>query len=186
MLLVVGLGNPGLQYEQTRHNVGFDILSSLADFFKVDFINKSKLNSEIAIASLGDLKIVLAKPLTYMNLSGVAVESIKNYYKISLQNVIIIHDEIDINPGRLKFKIGGGSAGHNGIKSIDNFLGNEYFRIRVGVGKPPKEIPISNWVLEKFSKEEKTIMNEVTKIIIDNFQNIIKKDIVELNKICGN
>ncbi len=179
MLLIGGLGNPGLQYVGTRHNIGFEVVSRLAEFYKVDFIRKDKLNSEIALFSDKDEKILFAKPLTYMNLSGLALSLIQNYYKIPLSNIIIIHDEIDIDLGRIKFKVGGGSGGHNGIKSIDSAIGNNYYRVRVGVGKPKSNLDISNWVLEKFSKDERLIADQVIRTLIDNFENIKKREIAQ-------
>jgi PTH1 family peptidyl-tRNA hydrolase len=180
MLLIVGLGNPGSKYIGTRHNLGFEIVSSLAALCKVDFTQKDKLSSEIAFFSVENEKILFVKPLTYMNLSGSAVSLVQNYYKIQLSNIIVIHDEIDIDLGRVKSKIGGGSGGHNGIKSIDGAIGNDYYRVRVGVGRPKSEFDISNWILEKFSKDERVITDQVTKILIDKFQNIKKREIISI------
>jgi PTH1 family peptidyl-tRNA hydrolase len=183
MLLLVGLGNPGIQYSDTRHNIGFNIISSLASKFETTMTYKEKFQAEIGLSSYEGDKIMLVKPTTYMNLSGHAVSSLREYYKIPTQNIIVIHDDLDIELGRIKVKIGGGSAGHNGIKSIDSFLGNDYFRIRIGIGRPDKAFNISSWVLEKFSENENLLLKKVTQLIIDNFSIILKRDIIEINKI---
>ena len=183
MLLFVGLGNPGLQYSDTRHNIGFEIVSSISRACNVDFIYKQKFDVDIVSSTLDDKKILFIKPMTYMNLSGLAVSLVKEYYKIIIQNIIVIHDEIDIDLGKVKVKIGGGSAGHNGIKSIDHAIGNEYIRIRVGIGRPKENYNISNWVLEKFSDNESSVLDRVRKMIVDNLKTLLTKDIIEINKV---
>jgi PTH1 family peptidyl-tRNA hydrolase len=135
MQLIVGLGNPGAQYKYTKHNVGFLSLDSMQDYFEFpDFTHKHKsLYSSHVV--LGE-KLILAKPQTYMNNSGQAVQEIVNFYKIEVENILVIHDDIDLDHGRIKIKKGGGSGGHNGIKSIDQHLGNvNYYRFRIGVGR---------------------------------------------------
>ena len=183
MLLLVGLGNPGIQYSDTRHNVGFNIISSLARALQTTTTYKEKFQAEIGLSSYEGDKLVLVKPTTYMNLSGQSVSLLKEYYKIPTQNIIVIHDDLDIALGSIKAKIGGGSAGHNGIKSIDSFVGHDYFRIRIGIGRPEKTFNISSWVLEKFSENENLLLKKVTQLIIDNFSIILKRDIIEINKM---
>jgi PTH1 family peptidyl-tRNA hydrolase len=183
MLLFVGLGNPGLQYSETRHNVGFNLVSSISRFCNADLVYKQKFDADIASSSLDHNKLLFLKPMTYMNLSGLAVHSVKEYYKIPIQNIIVIHDDIDVDLGKVKVKIGGGSAGHNGIKSIDNSIGNEYIRIRIGVGRPKENCIISNWVLENFSKNERLVLDRVIKMVLDNLKILLKKDIIEINKV---
>ena len=182
-MLFVGLGNPGFQYEGTRHNVGFSVISSLAKSRGINFIHKERFNCDIASSFIGDKKVIFAKPMTYMNLSGFSISHVKEYYKIPLQNIVVIHDEIDLPLGKIKAKIGGGHAGHNGIKSIDNQIGNEYLRIRIGVGRPPENYNLSNWVLEKFSDDEKSIIDKLTNMLSVDLSTIIKRDIIEINKI---
>jgi PTH1 family peptidyl-tRNA hydrolase len=175
-VLIVGLGNPGAEYSRTRHNVGFMAADILAG---QDAVWKKEKNALVAKAEIlpdrappfraagTRLRVILAKPQTFMNLSGAAVQSLMTFYKIPLENLIVIHDDIDIKLGEAREKVGGGSAGHNGIKSIDAAVGRDYRRIRIGVGRPGGQEPaagdqdVSDWVLGKFSDEELAKINEV-------------------------
>ncbi len=147
--LVVGLGNPGGEYAMTRHNVGFmaiDALAANADW-------KKEKNALTARTEINGRRAILAKPQTFMNNSGVAVQALMTFYKIPLENLIVIHDDMDIPVGDCREKIGGGSAGHNGIRSIDAHVGREYRRIRIGIGHPRDfNLPMdpADWVLGKF------------------------------------
>ncbi|MBO5739757.1 MAG: aminoacyl-tRNA hydrolase [Alphaproteobacteria bacterium] len=148
--LVVGLGNPGAQYVNTRHNVGFMAVDALAGE-KVSW--KSEKNALTARAEIDGKRIIFAKPQTFMNNSGVAVAGLMAFYKIPLENIVVIHDDMDIPVGDCREKIGGGSAGHNGIRSIDAHVGREYRRIRIGIGHPRDfDLPMdpADWVLGKF------------------------------------
>ena len=148
--LVVGLGNPGAQYANTRHNVGFMAVDALAGG---DVAWKSEKNALVARREFDGRRVIFVKPQTFMNNSGVAVHGVMTFYKIPLENVIVIHDDMDIPVGDCREKIGGGSAGHNGIKSIDAHIGREYRRIRIGIGHPRDfDLPMdpSDWVLGKF------------------------------------
>ncbi len=148
--LVVGLGNPGAQYVNTRHNVGFMAVDALAGE-KVSW--KSEKNALTARAEIDGKRIIFAKPQTFMNNSGVAVAGLMTFYKIPLENIVVIHDDMDIPVGDCREKIGGGSAGHNGIRSIDAHVGREYRRIRIGIGHPRDfDLPMdpADWVLGKF------------------------------------
>ena len=154
MILIVGLGNPGNEYKNTRHNVGFMVVDSLAP---KDANWKKEKNAMTTRVEIDGLNIMLAKPQTFMNNSGDAVGPLMAFYKIPLENLIVVHDDMDLKVGTLREKVGGGSAGHNGIKSIDNAVGNEYRRIRIGIGHPRDfESPIdpSDWVLGKFDDEQ--------------------------------
>ena len=153
VILNVGLGNPGRKYEFNRHNIGFlaidEILKSLnSSSFRTKFY------SNFTESNFENLKIIFIKPNTYMNNSGLAVLSAIKFYKISLNSVYVWHDDIDLNYGKIKVKVGGSNGGHNGIKSIDSAIGKDYVRIRIGVGKPPDHIDTSQWVLSSFSKDE--------------------------------
>jgi len=149
MKLIVGLGNPGKKYEKNRHNVGF-----LAVDYLIQKRNARKINSSFK----GDLyktsDFLLLKPSTFMNLSGESVVLVKNYYKIDNEDIIVIHDDIDLKLGALKFKRGGGHGGHNGLKSIDKHIGNDYYRIRIGVGRPKSKEEVIDFVLSDFKEEE--------------------------------
>ncbi|MGN0917218.1 MAG: aminoacyl-tRNA hydrolase [Candidatus Enterousia sp.] len=160
-VLVVGLGNPGAEYAITRHNVGFMAVDVLAG---ADAKWKSEKNALTSTANLDGRRVIFAKPQTFMNLSGNAVLALMTFYKIPLENLIVIHDDMDLPIGKLREKIGGGSAGHNGIRSIDANVGNEYRRIRIGIGHPRDlGLPISpaDWVLGKFTPTQITEINQV-------------------------
>lgn len=161
MNLLVGLGNPGREYVNTRHNVGFLALDFIADSLNTHFSSSSKFRSEVATADIGGSKVVLAKPLTFMNLSGSAVQLISHYYKISVNNLIVVHDDIDLALGDIRVKKGGSSAGHNGLKSIDSCLGASYHRIRIGVGRPQNREDVADYVLQNFLKDERVVIDEV-------------------------
>jgi peptidyl-tRNA hydrolase, PTH1 family len=176
LLLIVGLGNPGKEYELTRHNIGFIFIDVLSSYLRASQ-PKDKFNSQLYNANFDDKKIILLKPLTYMNLSGNAVSAVCKYYKIPLKNIIVIHDDIDLATGVVKIKQAGGSAGHNGLKSLDQHLGNNYLRIRIGVGRPDDKNQVSDYVLGRFTKSEIEILDQKIQNIIDNFGLIINNEI---------
>ncbi len=158
MFLIVGLGNPGKQYIHTRHNIGFVAVNFLAEEFNCPkFKLQNKFKAEISLGKYDNQQIILAKPQTYMNNSGQAVQLLKNYFKIQLEKLIIIHDEIDLPLERIKIKNKGSSAGHNGIKSIIEYLASDKFwRIRIGVSNKQREkMPADKFVLANFSWWEK-------------------------------
>ena len=152
--LIVGLGNPGDEYRNTRHNVGFMALDSIVGD---DATWKSEKNALTTHMDIDGHRIIFAKPQTFMNNSGIAVLALMTFYKIPLENVIVIHDDMDISVGDCREKIGGGSAGHNGIKSIDANIGREYRRIRIGISHPRDfelHVSPSDWVLGRFTSEQ--------------------------------
>ena len=152
--LIVGLGNPGNEYKHTRHNVGFMAIDAIAP---TDSIWKNEKSALTTRAEIDGKKVILVKPQTYMNNSGESVVSLMAFYKIPLENLIVIHDDMALKVGTMREKTGGGSAGHNGIKSIDAHVGKDYRRIRIGIGHPRDfESPIdpSDWVLGKFDDEQ--------------------------------
>jgi PTH1 family peptidyl-tRNA hydrolase len=156
-ILLVGLGNPGKEYDLTRHNVGFlalDEFVAKTDEME-DWIVKSNLKSQMSTGRIGQNKVIAIKPTTFMNLSGEAVQAVANFYKIHPDNIVVLHDEIDINFGQIRLRKGGSSAGHNGIKSVTQHMGEDYGRIRIGIGpKKPASIKSEAFVLKKFSAEE--------------------------------
>ncbi len=164
-VLIVGLGNPGSEYSRTRHNVGFMAIDKLAERKAQNITWKKEKN---ALTTKID-NIIFAKPQTFMNLSGLAVQALMTFYKIPLENMVVIHDDVDLKLGDVREKIGGGSAGHNGIKSIDAAVGPDYHRIRIGVGRGAQPIDTADWVLGRFSSDEQEIINNTIKKIIDNF-----------------
>jgi PTH1 family peptidyl-tRNA hydrolase len=134
MWLIVGLGNPGAKYEQTRHNVGFAVIERLADRGRTSF--NSQFKGEVAKVDVGGERCILVKPQTFMNLSGDSVQPAAAFFKIAPANIIVVHDEVDLDLGQLKLKKGGGHGGHNGIRHISERLGPEFFRVRLGIGRP--------------------------------------------------
>ena len=158
--LVVGLGNPGGQYSNTRHNVGFMAVDALADEDAVWRKEKDALTTRMEIDGR---RVILVKPQTFMNNSGVAVQALMTFYKIPLENLVVIHDDMDITVGDCREKTGGGSAGHNGIRSIDANVGREYRRIRIGIGHPRDfDLPMdpADWVLGKFGPQQLKLIRE--------------------------
>ena len=155
-LLVVGLGNPGLQYAKTRHNVGFMVADLLAGRMGAAFKVHKKSGAEIVTGRLGHKPVVLAKPRTYMNESGRQVGPLAKFYSVSPADVIVIHDELDIDFGQIRLKLGGGEGGHNGLRSVANALGTKDFqRVRIGIGRPPGRKDPAAFVLENFSAAER-------------------------------
>jgi len=149
--LFVGLGNPGSQYEETRHNIGFKVIDALVEELGARDISKNTFHGMLYRTS----STLFLKPTTYMNLSGKSVLPVKQFFKIDLEDIIVIHDDIDLPFGALRFKRGGGHGGHNGLKSIDAAIGREYLRVRIGVGKPERKSQVADYVLHTFADEEK-------------------------------
>ena len=159
--LIVGLGNPGKEYAFTRHNAGFLTLDYLSDILKVS-INRSKFKALVAEGVIGDKRVLLMQPQTFMNNSGEAVIEAVNFYKIKPENVIVIFDDISLPVGKMRIRKNGSAGGHNGIKSIIAHLGTQDFpRIKIGVGeKPHKEMDLADWVLSKFPQDEQKVLFE--------------------------
>ena len=158
MKLVFGLGNPGKEYERTRHNVGFQILDVLARRYGVSF-SSHKYKALAAGVRIGDERVLLVKPITFMNLSGEAVAPIVHFYKVPLTEILVVYDDLDLPLGVLRLRPKGGAGGHKGLKSIIQHLGsNEFPRLRVGIGRPPGRMDAADFVLRPFTKEEEEIM----------------------------
>ncbi len=154
MKLIVGLGNPGKQYEKTRHNIGFEVIDELAKRLQIP-LAQSKHKGLYGIGNVRGEKVVLLKPLTYMNLSGESVRPLMDYYQIEMEDLIVIYDDLDLPVGRIRLRQKGSAGGHNGIKSIIAHLGTQEFnRIRVGINRPTNGMPITDYVLGRFTKEE--------------------------------
>ncbi|AKF24280.1 peptidyl-tRNA hydrolase [Sulfurovum lithotrophicum] len=150
MTLFVGLGNPGSKYEETRHNIGFKVIDSLVDDLGARNISKNAFQGELFRSA----NTLFLKPTTFMNLSGKSVEIVKQFFKIELEDIIVIHDDIDLPFGAVRFKKGGGHGGHNGLRSLDAHIGKEYIRVRVGVGKPEYKSQVADYVLQPFNEDE--------------------------------
>ncbi len=157
MYLIVGLGNIGEKYQLTRHNIGFLVIDEMTKNLSTSNVNNTNFQSTLLKSGYN----LFAKPTTYMNNSGVAVHAIKEYYKIDLENIIVIHDDLDLPFGTVKFKIGGGHGGHNGLRSLDSHIGKDYIRVRIGIGKPADKCDVANYVLSNFSKEELNKLQDI-------------------------
>lgn len=175
--IVAGLGNPGLEYENTRHNAGFLTMDELAKQCGVK-LDQMKFKSDCGEAMLGEVRCLLMKPTTYMNLSGDAIAAAANFYKIPPEQVLVIYDDISLPPGKLRLRRKGSAGGHNGIKSIIAQLGTEEFpRIRVGVGaKPNPQYDLADWVLSKFSEEDMTALQPALEHAADAAKKIVSGD----------
>ena len=173
--LIAGLGNPGDKYKNNRHNIGFQIVDNYLTYFSQNkFIDK--FDSEYTSINFKENKLHILKPKIFMNESGKAINKCISFFKIPLENLIVIYDEMDLSPGDVRIKFSGGSAGHNGIKSIINCLGSEKFtRIRIGIGKPINREKINSYVLSNFSNNELNLFNEVK----TNIKYIIEDIILE-------
>ena len=174
MKLIVGLGNPGLKYEKTRHNIGFDILDLLAKKVKLGSV-KEKFNGIIGEFNFKGEKILFLKPQTFMNLSGDCVGAVIKFYKIEKEDILIVYDDMDLPLGKLRFKEKGSSGGHNGIKSIISHIGEEFSRIKCGIGKPIVKDNNIDFVLGKFSKEEQIIVDEMMVNGIECIENFLEE-----------
>jgi PTH1 family peptidyl-tRNA hydrolase len=160
MKLIVGLGNPGRSYAKHRHNVGFWVVDEVAGRYNIN-VGKKAFGAKIGIGEIEKEPVVLAKPQKFMNLSGMVVSPLLGYYRCSLKELIVVHDDIDLAVGRLKFAIGSGHGGHNGVKSIVEELGStDFYRVRVGVGRPPEGIDPADYVLHRFAKEETLLIEK--------------------------
>ena len=160
--LVVGLGNPGDAYVKTRHNAGFMVLDNLADFLSVP-VEKKKFNALFGRGLIEGSEIILAKPMAFMNLSGIPAQKILNYFKIPFEDMLVIHDDIDLAFGRLQIKENGGHGGHKGLKSIIETVGSgNFIRLRIGIGRSENNIDVPNYVLGQFNTNEKKILDRIT------------------------
>lgn len=167
MNLIIGLGNPGIEYKYTKHNAGFLAVDYLCDIHNASDYSK-KFKALVTNILIEEHKIILAKPQTFMNLSGESALTIKNFYKLNNKQIIVIHDDIDLPLGEIRIKTGGGTGGHNGLKSLDYLIGQDYKRIRIGVARPINKVEISDYVLSRFSEEELKIMNQTFSTINTN------------------
>lgn len=175
-LLLAGLGNPGKEYEMTRHNVGFMTIDAIAD--KYSFSSpKNKFHSFLTEGKIDGCDVVLIKPQTYMNKSGVALSEAAAFYKTPLDKIIVIHDELDLDVGKIRIKTGGGAAGHNGLKDIDSRMGKDYVRLRIGIGHPGSKERVTGHVLGKFTSDEKITIDSFIARIADQIPYLLDNKI---------
>ncbi len=174
MILIVGLGNPGIKYRQTRHNIGFVIADAFIKDTGICKSHHTRFNSDLKKTAYSGIKILVAKPLSYMNNSGVSVAAICRHYD-DIENIIVIHDDIDIEFGKIKFKRGGGPGGHNGIQSIISSMKTDVFdRLRIGVGRPSPGRDSADFVLDKFSKTENREIAGIVNISVEALKDYIE------------
>ena len=176
MLLLVGLGNPNPDSSNNRHNVGFSVIDAINEKFKLSK-QKPKFKGLLTTGKIDEQKVYAIKPLTFMNNSGVCVKELIDYFRIDVKDVFVFHDDMDIDIGKIKTKIGGGNAGHNGIDSMDKNIGKNYSRIRIGIGRPNKKSTGADHVLDNFSSDEKQNVENVTKNITESLSILISKDL---------
>jgi len=174
LFIVVGLGNPGREYQDTRHNVGFKTVDEIGERLKIS-ISKSKHKAIIGEGTLGTKRIVLVKPQTYMNLSGESVREVTDWYKASLDNVIVVYDDIDLPLGRIRIRADGTPGTHNGMRSVVGTLNSINFpRVRMGIGRPTEPMDLADYVLSRFKDEEKAEIDKEIKTAADAVMDIIE------------
>ena len=174
MLLFVGLGNPTPNSQNNRHNIGFKIVDAINLKFGLSK-QKPKFKGLLTTGNIKETKVYAIKPLTFMNSSGICIRELLEYFKIDPEDVIVFHDDLDVEFGKIKAKFGGSNAGHNGVASIDKFIGKDYSRVRIGIGKPKDKISTADYVLNDFSEEEKENLETITNKIIDSLSILIDK-----------
>ena len=173
MILFVGLGNPTPDSQNNRHNIGFKIIDAINQNFSLSK-QKPKFKGLLTMGNISDKKVYAIKPLTFMNNSGTCIRELIEYFKIDSSDIIVFHDDLDIEFGKIKAKFGGADAGHNGIKSLDKFISKDYSRVRIGIGKPEKMI-VNDFVLSDFNEDEKVQLEEISKKIIESLNLLIDK-----------
>ena len=174
MILFVGLGNPTPNSQDNRHNIGFKIIDAINQNFGLSK-QKPKFKGLLTTGNVSNKKVYAIKPLTFMNSSGICIRELIEYFKIDTEDVIVFHDDMDIDFGNIKAKFGGSSAGHIGITSIDKFIGKDYSRVRIGIGKPDPKISVSDHVLNNFNEEEIKQLEKITKNIVDSIYILMDK-----------
>ena len=186
MYIIVGLGNPGKQYEGTRHNIGFDVIDALADKYNISVLER-KHKALIGKGIVAGQKVILVKPLTFMNLSGESVREALDYYKVDEEEeLIVVYDDISLVPGGLRIRGKGSAGGHNGIKSNIQHLGHDVFkRVKVGVGEKPKGWDLADHVLSRFTTEERKSVDEAVKVAVEAVEILVTEGIDEAMNRCN-
>lgn len=176
MQVIVGLGNPGKKYDRNRHNVGFKAIDLIAK--KNNFGPwRRKFQSKISEGLIKSKKILLVKPETYMNNSGFAIKELFLFFKLNSDDLVVVHDDLDLKVGKIKVKVGGGHGGHNGLRSIDQQISSEYLRLRIGIDRPVNKSQVANYVLSNFSEKDKYTIDNVINLITQDFEILANKDI---------
>ncbi len=180
MKLIIGLGNPGKQYDYTRHNIGFECIDALSKKWDAP-LNQMKFNGMYATVHRPEGKVILLKPLTYMNLSGESVRPLMDYFDIDIEDIIVIYDDLDLETGKLRLRQKGSAGGHNGIKSLIHHLGTQEFnRIRVGISRPPAGMKVVDYVLAKFSKEDELAIEQAIEKTVSAVEASLSKKFLDV------
>ena len=183
--LIVGLGNPGDKYEQTRHNAGFWFVDEIARQYGVEFRPETKFHGLAARVQSNGMDFWLLKPATFMNRSGQSIQAMANFYKIPVANILVVHDELDLPPGTAKLKVGGGHGGHNGLRDTIAKLGKEFMRLRLGIGHPGHRDMVVDYVLKSCSKKDRQLIDDIsyqaTKVVPDLVKGDMAKAMQELH-----
>ena len=181
--LIVGLGNPGAEYEATRHNAGFWLADHVADDLRANFTQDKGFHAWVAKGRFDGQPVVVAKPNTFMNRSGQAVGALARFFKIPSENILVVHDELDLEPGQVKLKKGGGHAGHNGLRDIHAQLGTpDYWRLRLGIGHPGVKSEVVNWVLKKPSMDHRIAIEQAIDHSLRALPDLLAGDMVKATK----
>jgi PTH1 family peptidyl-tRNA hydrolase len=176
VILFVGLGNPGSQYENTRHNIGFKVIDKLVEDLAARDISKTSFHGKL----YRNANSLFLKPTTFMNLSGKSVQPVKDFFKVELEDIIVIHDDIDLPFGAVRFKRGGGHGGHNGLRSLDAHITPEYIRVRVGVGKPERKSQVADYVLHDFSQDETPMLESLIAHVAKACEKLCSEELIEV------
>lgn len=182
--LIVGLGNPGNEYEHTRHNIGVDYVYKLADMYKIDMRPEGKFSGIVGRGNIEGQEVRLVFPTTYMNESGRSVGALCNFYKIKPEEILVCHDDLDLPAGHMKFKFGGGLAGHNGLRSITANLANSqnYYRLRLGIGKPPSK-EVINWVLGRPNSADQKLIDDAYEVALVSLKKLFTQGVSKFTSI---
>lgn len=178
--LIVGLGNPGPEYAMNRHNVGFMVVDLLAERIGGKFKRAGKAQAQVLEGRMGPVgpagrRVILAKPMSFMNLSGGPVNALRDFFKVPVANVVAVHDELDIDYGTLRLKLGGGDNGHNGLKSMTKAMGAEYHRVRFGIGRPPGRMQVADFVLKDFASAERKELDYFVDRAADSVESLVSE-----------
>ncbi|KIL53710.1 peptidyl-tRNA hydrolase [Jeotgalibacillus alimentarius] len=180
MKLMIGLGNPGKPYDKTKHNIGFEVIDELAERWNAPLM-QTKFKGIFSKAVVNGEKVILLKPLTYMNLSGESIRPLMDYFQIDIEDIVVIYDDLDLPMGKMRLRQKGSAGGHNGIKSTIAHLGTQEFnRIRIGIDRPPHGMKVPDYVLSRFSKEEWTEMGQVVAKSADACERFLEKPFLEV------
>jgi PTH1 family peptidyl-tRNA hydrolase len=175
--IIVGLGNPGTEYANTRHNSGFWFVDEVARHYHTSFKSEKKFNGDVARATICGRDVLLLKPATFMNLSGQALQPLMTFYKVKIENVLVVHDELDLPVGTIRLKVGGGHGGHNGLRDIiARCGGNTFQRLRIGIGHPGEKHQVTNHVLKKASSEDQSAIEESIRRALAELELIVSGD----------